>query len=217
MHKLVFIGPPGCGKGTQARVLVEHYQIPQISTGDILRAEVFSGGARAKELEHIMQSGGLVPDELVMALVRQRVNQNDCRNGYLFDGFPRTLEQAKGMRDSGIDVNLVFVFGCDDEVIVERLAGRMIHPGSGRIYHFKTSPPKTAGLDDLTGEPLVQREDDKEEVVRNRLRVYRQHTEPLIQYYQDLVEQGQEIRCVHIDSSMEVELVTAAIQQAFAV
>ena len=215
MYQIILLGPPGSGKGTQAQFIVSNYAVPQISTGDILRAEVAAGSARGKELESIMKSGKLVPDDLIMELVRNRVSQDDCANGYLFDGFPRTLEQAEGMLAAGIAINLVLVFSCDDDIIIDRLAGRMIHPGSGRIYHLRTRPPRVPGKDDISGEALVQRDDDKESTVRKRLDVYREHTMPLIQYYQDMSgENNSKLKLSYIDAAAPAEQVETAVRAA---
>lgn len=184
--RIILLGAPGAGKGTQAGYLTEAFAIPQISTGDMLRAHVKAGTPLGKKAEEIMASGGLVSDELIIGMLRDRIAEDDCKNGFLLDGVPRTIPQAEAIREQGIAIDYVVEIDVDDEEIVERLSGRRIHEPSGRVYHVFHIPPKEADKDDLTGEPLIQREDDKEETVRNRLRVYHQETEPLVQFYRDL-------------------------------
>jgi adenylate kinase len=186
--KLIILGPPGSGKGTQANIIKEEFKIPQISTGDILRQEVSSGSGRGQELKKIMDSGALVSDELILDIVKSRVAEDDCTHGYLFDGFPRTVTQAEGMKEHGIDVEQVIELTVDDDEIIKRMSGRRVHPGSGRTYHQIFNPPKMAGKDDVTGEPLIQRDDDSEETVKRRLQVYHSQTAPLIQYYSKWAE-----------------------------
>jgi len=188
--RLILLGPPGAGKGTQANFICERFRIPQISTGDMLRAAVKSGTALGKAAKAVMDAGQLVSDDIIMGLVRERLKEADCANGYLFDGFPRTLPQAQALRDSGVDLDFVLEIDVDQEEIIERLSARRVHPASGRSYHLKFSPPKTPGRDDLTGEPLIQRDDDTEETVRKRLEVYRQQTRPLVDYYFQWAAQG---------------------------
>ena len=170
--KVILLGPPGAGKGTQAQFITERYAIPQISTGDMLRAAIKAETPLGLEVKDVMASGGLVSDELIIALVRERVEQSDCQNGFLFDGFPRTIPQATAIVDAGILIDAVVEIAVVDEEIVARLSGRRVHEDSGRIYHIEHNPPNSAGLDDETGEPLIQRPDDSEETVRNRLDVY---------------------------------------------
>jgi adenylate kinase len=177
------LGPPGAGKGTQAAHIRDTFHIPQISTGDMLRAAVKAGTEIGLQVKKVMDSGELVSDELILGLVKERIRQPDCRNGYLFDGFPRTIAQAEGMRKAGIEVDFVLEIGVEDEEIVRRMSGRRIHPGSGRTYHVVFNPPRVAGKDDATGEPLIQRDDDAEETVRKRLQVYHSQTAPLIDFY----------------------------------
>ncbi len=182
--RVVLLGCPGAGKGTQAKCLSESLAIPQISTGDMLRKAVRSGKPLGEQVAAVMDSGELVSDDLIMALVKERLQQPDCQSGYLFDGFPRTLVQAESMLAEGILVDHVINLDIDDEAIVQRMAGRRVHPASGRTYHVSFNPPQQAGVDDVTGESLVQREDDQEDVVRKRLMVYHEQTAPLIDYYQ---------------------------------
>lgn len=181
--RIILLGPPGAGKGTQAARISQAYSIPQISTGDMLRAAVKAGSELGLRVKKVMDSGELVSDELILGLVRERIRAPDCRNGYLFDGFPRTIAQAEGMRKGGIEVDWVMEIRVADDEIVRRMSGRRVHPGSGRTYHISFNPPRIAGKDDVTGEPLIQRDDDKEETVRKRLQVYHSQTAPLIDYY----------------------------------
>lgn len=182
--RIILLGPPGAGKGTQAKFITEKYGIPQISTGDMLRTAIKEGTELGLQVKDIMASGGLVPDKLIIALVKERINHPDCANGFLFDGFPRTIPQAEALVEEGIDIDYVIEIHVDDEEIVSRLGGRRVHEASGRVYHVVNNPPQKEGLDDETGEPLVQREDDLEETIRNRLKVYHEHTKPLVDYYQ---------------------------------
>ena len=184
--RLILLGPPGAGKGTQAQFITEKYGVPQISTGDMLRAAVKAESELGLQVKDIMASGGLVSDDLIIALVKERISQADCANGFLFDGFPRTIPQAQALVDAGVSIQYVIEMAVDDEEIVARLSGRRVHESSGRVYHVQHNPPVKAGFDNVTGEPLVQREDDKEETVRNRLDVYHQQTQPLVKFYNDL-------------------------------
>lgn len=188
--KVILLGPPGAGKGTQAQFITERYAIPQISTGDMLRAAIKAETPLGLEVKDVMASGGLVSDELIIALVRERVEQSDCQNGFLFDGFPRTIPQATAIVDAGILIDAVVEIAVVDEEIVARLSGRRVHEDSGRIYHIEHNPPNSAGLDDETGEPLIQRPDDSEETVRNRLDVYHKQTKPLVNFYTELATSG---------------------------
>jgi len=181
--RLILLGPPGAGKGTQAAFIREHFRIPQISTGDMLRAAVKAGTPLGVAAKIVMDAGELVSDEIIIGLVKERLKHLDCKNGYLFDGFPRTIPQAEAMRGSGVDLDFVLEIDVDHEEIIRRLSGRRVHPASGRNYHVIYNPPKVSGRDDLTGEPLVQRDDDKEETVRKRLEVYEKQTRPLVDYY----------------------------------
>jgi adenylate kinase len=181
--KLILLGPPGAGKGTQANFIRERFGIPQISTGDMLRAAVKAGTPLGLEAKKVMDTGGLVSDDIIIGLVKDRLQQNDCKAGYMFDGFPRTIPQADAMRAAGVQIDYVLEIDVPDSDIVERMGGRRAHLASGRTYHVKYNPPKVAGKDDVTGEPLIQRDDDKEETVRKRLDVYHSQTKPLIEYY----------------------------------
>lgn len=182
--RLILLGGPGAGKGTQATFLTEKFGIPQISTGDMLRAAVKAGTPLGLEAKKIMDKGGLISDDIITGLVKDRVAQSDCENGYLLDGFPRTIPQADAMRELSIDVDYVVEINVDDNEIIKRMSGRRAHLASGRTYHVIYNPPKQEGIDDVTGEELVQREDDKEETVKKRLSIYHEQTEPLIEYYQ---------------------------------
>ena len=183
--RLILLGGPGAGKGTQANYIKEKYQIPQISTGDMLRAAVKAGSELGKQAKGYMDSGGLVPDEVIIGLVKERIQEPDCEKGFLFDGFPRTIPQADAMKEAGVPIDAVVDINVPDEEIIKRMSGRRAHLASGRTYHVVFNPPKEEGKDDVTGEPLVQRDDDKEETVRKRLDVYHAQTEPLIGYYKD--------------------------------
>ena len=188
--RLILLGAPGAGKGTQAAFIREQYGIPQISTGDMLRAAVAAGTPLGLEAKKIMESGGLVSDELIINLVKDRLKQPDCEKGYLFDGFPRTIGQAEAMKEAGIIIDYVVEIDVPDETIIARMSGRRVHPGSGRTYHVEFYPPKVAGKDDLTGEDLIVRDDDKEDTVKKRLSVYHDQTEVLVGYYSKWAESG---------------------------
>ena len=181
--RVVLLGGPGAGKGTQAAYITERYGIPQISTGDMLRAAIRSGSAMGAEVKVLMDAGRLVPDEAIVELVAERVAAADCADGYLLDGFPRTIPQAEAMRERGIRIDAVIEITVPDDDIIERMSGRRVHPGSGRTYHVRFNPPAREGIDDVTGEPLVQRDDDREATVRHRLNVYSEQTAPIIEYY----------------------------------
>src|SRR5690554_3437751 len=183
--RIIMLGAPGAGKGTQAQFITERFGIPQISTGDMLRAAVKAETELGLQVKEVMATGGLVSDDIIIALIEERVKSPDCKNGFLLDGFPRTIPQAEALKDQGIAIDYVVEIAVDDEEIVSRLSGRRVHEGSGRIYHIKFDPPKVEGKDNETGEPLVQRPDDKEETVRKRLSIYHSQTAPLIDYYQD--------------------------------
>ncbi|WP_043528130.1 adenylate kinase [Litchfieldella xinjiangensis] len=190
--RLILLGAPGAGKGTQAQFICEHYSIPQISTGDMLRAAVKEGSDLGLKVKEIMSSGGLVSDDIIIDLVKERISQPDCANGFLFDGFPRTIRQAEAMKEANVKLDHVLEIAVDDEEIVKRLAGRRVHPGSGRVYHLEYQPPKEPGKDDVTGEALIQRDDDRESTVRNRLAVYHEQTAPLVDYYREWAEKEPE-------------------------
>jgi len=181
--RVILLGGPGAGKGTQANFIKERYNIPQISTGDTLRAAVKAGTPLGVAAKKVMDAGGLVSDDIILGLIDERLKQDDCRNGYLFDGFPRTLAQADALKDKGVSIDAVVEIDVDDSEIIKRMSGRRVHLASGRTYHVVFNPPKAEGKDDETGEPLIQRDDDKEETVRERLNVYHKQTEPLIDYY----------------------------------
>lgn len=203
--RIILLGAPGAGKGTQAQFVTEKFGIPQISTGDMLRAAVKNKTELGLQVEQVMASGGLVTDEIIIALVKERISQADCANGFLFDGFPRTIPQAESMVDAGVDIDVVLEIHVDDEEIVSRLSGRRVHPDSGRIYHLKFSPPTTEGKDDQTGEALIQRDDDKEETVRKRLDVYHEQTEPLVGFYKGLEESGEAVKVIKISGVAPVD------------
>jgi adenylate kinase len=188
--RLILLGPPGAGKGTQAKYLTAYFGIPQISTGDMLRAAVQAGTPLGRAVKQVMDAGQLVSDDIIIGLVKDRLKQPDCAPGYLFDGFPRTIPQAEAMTVAGVPIDFVLEIDVDDAQIIERMSGRRVHPGSGRTYHVKFNPPKVAGRDDVTGEALVQRDDDREETVRKRLRVYRSQTKPLVDYYSQRAATG---------------------------
>jgi adenylate kinase len=190
--RLILLGGPGAGKGTQAGYIKQRYNIPQISTGDMLRAAVKAGTPVGLEAKKVMEEGGLVSDEIILRLVKDRIAQDDCANGFLLDGFPRTLAQAQSLQSQGVDIDAVVEIDVDDEEIIKRMSGRRVHPASGRTYHIVFNPPAKEGVDDETGEPLVQRADDKEETVRQRLKVYHDQTEPLIGFYRNLADEGGE-------------------------
>ncbi|MDK2123557.1 adenylate kinase [Parachitinimonas caeni] len=188
--KLILLGAPGAGKGTQATFIKEKYGIPQISTGDMLRAAVKAGTPLGLEAKVIMDAGKLMPDDIIIGLVKERIAQDDCKNGFLFDGFPRTIPQADALKTAGVDIDYVVEIDVPDEAILERMAGRRFHMASGRSYHIKFNPPKVEGKDDVTGEDLVQRDDDQEETVKKRLAVYHDQTKVLVGYYSQLAASG---------------------------
>jgi len=188
--RLILLGGPGAGKGTQASFLTERYGIPQISTGDMLRAAVKAGTPLGKAAKEVMDRGDLVSDDIIIGLVKERIQEADCAQGFLFDGFPRTIAQADAMKDAGVPLDAVVEIDVDHEEIIKRMSGRRMHEQSGRTYHVVYNPPKQEGIDDQTGEPLVQREDDKEETVRKRLNVYEEQTAPLKDYYSSWADQG---------------------------
>ncbi|HTT39940.1 MAG TPA: adenylate kinase [Burkholderiales bacterium] len=188
--QLILLGAPGAGKGTQAAYLTQKFGIPQISTGDMLRAAVKAGTRLGLEAKKFMDAGALVPDDVIIGLVEERIRQQDCANGFLFDGFPRTIPQAEALRKAGVGLDYVVEIDVDDAEIIRRLSGRRVHPASGRTYHVQFHPPQVAGRDDVTGEALVQRDDDKEETVKTRLEVYHAQTKRLVDYYSKLAAEG---------------------------
>ncbi|OWQ91536.1 adenylate kinase [Roseateles aquatilis] len=188
--RLILLGAPGAGKGTQAAFICQKFGIPQISTGDMLRAAVKAGTELGLAAKQVMDAGGLVSDDIIIGLVKERIAQPDCAKGFLFDGFPRTIPQADAMKAAGVKLDVVLEIAVPDEAIIERISGRRVHPGSGRSYHVKFNPPKTEGKDDATGEDLIQRDDDKEATVRKRLEVYQAQTRPLVDYYSTWAASG---------------------------
>lgn len=212
--RVILLGAPGAGKGTQARFITERYKIPQISTGDMLRAAVKAGSPLGLKVKEIMASGGLVSDDIIIALVQERIQEEDCKNGFLFDGFPRTIPQAEALKEANVKIDYVVEIDVDDEEIVSRMSGRRVHEGSGRVYHVQHNPPKVEGVDDETGEPLIQREDDKEETVRKRLQVYHTQTKPLVDFYQELSAANGEPKCSRVEGVGSVEEITARVLSA---
>ena len=196
--RIILLGAPGAGKGTQATFIKEHFDIPQISTGDMLRAAVKAGTPLGLEAKSFMDSGGLVPDAVIIGLVTERIKEVDCKNGFLFDGFPRTIPQADAMKNASVDIDYVVEIDVPDSAIVERMSGRRSHAPSGRTYHVTFNPPKVTGKDDVTGEDLVQRVDDQEETVKKRLDVYHDQTKPLIDYYVNWASSGEEKAPKHV-------------------
>ena len=211
--KLILLGPPGAGKGTQAAFICRDHAIAQISTGDMLRAAIVAGTPLGRKTRAIMDAGELVDDDTVIRLVEERIRQPDCRNGFLFDGFPRTIPQAKAVHAAGIAIDHVVEIRVPDDVVVQRISGRRVHEASGRIYHLRFDPPKTPGKDDDTGEPLIQRDDDKEDTVRERLRVYHQQTRPLVDFYRNLCI-TESIRYTVVDGDEDVAAIRHAIALA---
>jgi len=189
--RLILLGGPGAGKGTQANYIKEKYNIPQISTGDMLRAHVKAGSELGIKAKAIMDAGGLVSDDIIIGMVKERLKDADCQNGYLFDGFPRTIPQADAMKAAGVPIDFVVEIDVADEEIIKRMSGRRVHVGSGRTYHVMFNPPKVAGKDDLTGEDLIQRDDDHEDTVKKRLDIYHAQTEPLVKYYSEWATRGE--------------------------
>lgn len=214
--RVILLGPPGAGKGTQAAYIAERLGVPQISTGDMLRAAVKAGTPLGREAKQVMDAGGLVSDAVIVGLVKERIAQPDCRNGFLFDGFPRTIAQADALKAEGVKIDAVVELQVDDEEIVRRMSGRRVHLGSGRVYHTRYNPPKTDDRDDVTGEPLVQRDDDKEDTVRKRLQVYHEQTRPLVDYYFSWARQGgpEAPRYIVIDGKGPVDQVKQRIMKA---
>jgi len=211
--KLILLGPPGAGKGTQAAHICESFGIPQISTGDMLRAAVSAGTELGRQAKTVMDAGGLVSDDIIIGLVKERIVLDDCSGGFLFDGFPRTLAQAEALREAGVAIDAVVEIVVPDDEIVKRMSGRRSHPASGRVYHVVFNPPKVEGTDDVTGEPLVQRDDDREETVRQRLQTYHDQTAVLSSFYQGLADRGvaDAPRLIKVDGTATIEGVKQAI------
>jgi adenylate kinase len=213
--RVILLGPPGAGKGTQAQFICDEYKIPQISTGDMLRAAVKAESALGRQVKQVMDSGALVSDEIIIALVKERIEQPDCANGFLFDGFPRTIPQAEALADAAIPLDSVLEITVPDDEIVRRLSGRRVHEASGRVYHIVFNPPKQAGVDDETGDPLVQRDDDREETVRERLAVYHAQTYPLVEFYQT-GSHSNPVAYHKVDGIGDVETIRKAVLSALA-
>jgi adenylate kinase len=211
--RIILLGAPGAGKGTQAQFIMEKYGIPQISTGDMLRAAIKAGTEMGKAAKAVIDAGQLVSDEIILGLIKERIAQDDCQKGFLLDGFPRTIPQADGLKDLGVAVDYVIEFDVSDDVIVERMAGRRAHLPSGRTYHVTFNPPKVEGKDDVTGEDLVVRDDDKEDTVRARLGVYHEQTSPLIQYYGNEAKLGN-TAYLKFDGTKKVAQVSAELEAA---
>ncbi len=211
--RVILLGPPGAGKGTQAQVITQQFQVPQISTGDMLRAAVKAGTELGVAAKKIMDAGGLVSDEIIIGLVKERLTQPDCVNGCLFDGFPRTIPQAQALINAGIVIDHVVEISVPDAEIISRLSGRRVHPNSGRVYHIQHNPPKVDGKDDVTGEDLVQRDDDKEETIKKRLEVYHQQTAQLVGFYQQLAASGDTTapKYARIEGVGSVEAISAKV------
>ncbi len=212
--RVILLGAPGAGKGTQAGFITKKFAIPQISTGDMLRAAVKAESPLGLKVKNVMETGGLVSDDIIIDLIKERILADDCAKGFLFDGFPRTIPQAEALRDAGVEIDHVIEIAVDDEEIVGRIAGRRMHPASSRTYHIEHNPPKVAGKDDETGEDLVQRDDDKEETVRHRLSVYHSQTKPLIAFYQDMAASQGTPKYSAIAGVGSVEQITAKVLAA---
>lgn len=212
--RMILLGAPGAGKGTQAQFLTKTFNIPQISTGDMLRAAIKEGTDLGQKAKAYMDAGQLVPDEVIIGLVKERIAQPDCENGFLLDGFPRTLAQADALKEAGVEIDAVIEMDVPDEEIVKRMSGRRVHPGSGRTYHIVYNPPKEEDKDDETGEPLIQREDDQPEVVLDRLKVYHEQTQPLIDYYRKEAEANANLKYIYVDGTQDIETVQKQILSA---
>ncbi len=214
--RVILLGAPGAGKGTQAAFITKKFAIPQISTGDMLRAAVKAESPLGLKVKNVMATGGLVSDDIIIDLIKERIQADDCANGFLFDGFPRTIPQAEALREAGVEIDHVIEIAVEDEEIVSRIAGRRMHPATGRTYHIEHNPPKVAGKDDETGEDLIQREDDKEETVRHRLSVYHSQTKPLVAFYQNLAAVNGTPKYSAIAGVGSVEQITAKVLAALA-
>ena len=212
--RIILLGAPGAGKGTQAQFVSEKFGIPQISTGDMLRAAVKAKSELGLQVEQVMVSGGLVTDEIIIALVKERISQDDCVNGFLFDGFPRTIPQAKAMVDALVEIDVVLEIDVPDNEIVKRLSGRRVHLASGRVYHVDFHPPKERGKDDQTGEELIQRDDDREDTVRNRLALYHEQTKPLVKFYTELASKGNTVNVLKVNGVANVEVIKQEVLSA---
>ncbi len=209
--KIILLGAPGAGKGTQAQFLTKKYDIPQISTGDMLRAAIKAGTEMGKMAKEFMDAGKLVTDEIIIGLVKDRIAEDDCKNGFLLDGFPRTIPQAEAVTAAGIEIDACIEIDVPDEEIVKRMSGRRVHQDSGRTYHIVYNPPKVEGKDDETGEELIQRADDKEEVVLDRLKVYHDQTQPLVDYYQAQASNIEDLQYIRVDGTQDIEVVQETI------
>lgn len=209
--KIILLGAPGAGKGTQAQFLTKKYDIPQISTGDMLRAAIKAGTPMGKMAKEFMDSGRLVTDEIIIGLVKDRIAEDDCKNGFLLDGFPRTVPQADALTAVGIELDAVIEIDVPDEEIVKRMSGRRVHQDSGRSYHLVYNPPKVEGKDDVTGEELIQRPDDKEEIVKDRLKVYHEQTQPLVNYYKTQAEKNESLKYIRVDGTKDISVVESEI------
>lgn len=212
--RMILLGAPGAGKGTQAKFLTEACGIPQISTGDMLRAAVKAGTEVGLKAKSVMDAGGLVTDDIIIALVKDRITQPDCKDGFLFDGFPRTIPQAEAMRDAGVPIDVVLEIDVPDDEIVRRLSGRRVHLDSGRVYHVEFNPPAEEGKDDVTGEALVQRDDDKEATVRKRLSIYHEQTKPLVDFYSDMEKDTGDVKYIRIDGTRAINQIVDDIKQS---
>lgn len=211
--RVILLGPPGAGKGTQAQFVCDAFGIPQISTGEMLRAAVSAGTELGQRVKAVMQSGALVSDEIIIDLVQERIDQDDCANGFLFDGFPRTIAQAQAMQAAGVPINAVVEISVPDAEVIKRISGRRVHPASGRIYHVDFNPPDVYGVDDESGEPLIQRDDDQEATVKERLSVYHEQTQPLVEFYRKL-SNGKNLRYVTVDGRKDVNDVQKEVRKA---
>ncbi len=214
--KIILLGAPGAGKGTQAQFLTKKYDIPQISTGDMLRAAIKAGTEMGKMAKEAMDTGKLVTDEIIIGLVKDRIAEDDCKNGFLLDGFPRTIPQAEAVTAAGIEIDACIEIDVPDEEIVKRMSGRRVHQNSGRTYHLVYNPPKVEGKDDETGEELIQRPDDKEEIVKDRLNVYHDQTQPLVNYYKDQASKIESLQYIRVDGTQDISVVQETITSKLA-